>query len=354
VIFISRIQNDNSLNQTCILGNDVLLYESKICEILTHIRKPGDFRTPPKIAIISPTSYSRTVVADSIAREISVLVKRKNFSGEPFGKRELENLFEEHAVYVCEECQYLYERRPHGFDLLRLFLSSLVTNSRQVITTWNQYSWNFLSGFLHIERWFPIIITLPLLSLPELKKYLIADGKENLHFIIDTELDNSLELVRKDYDITISSLNLSFSIPYLTVQRRYASYIPLLADKQALPEELIFREIYRLSSGEPGIALKIFHDAIVEDEIRVTHLPKPLSVPELYAIDIFVLTLILMYELPVYSRLNESIQDKAMLNSSLYRLVSSGLVIRNEEVWCISLEGFAPVVDYLKQRRMIW
>jgi hypothetical protein len=314
--------------------------KSRVCEILAHIRKPGDFRTPPKIAIISPTSYSRTIVADCLSREISILVRNINFSGNETLLPDFEGFFDEHAVYICEECQYLYERRPHGFDLLRSFLSSLVTNSRQVITTWNQYSWNFLCGFLHIERWFPIVITLPLLTLPELKQYLLPERKDEIRFTIDIDLDNTLEFVSKDLDVNIASLNLAFSIPYITIQRRYASFIPLLADKEAIPEELIFREIHRLSAGEPGIAREIFQNAMVEEEIRFSRLPKPSQIPDLDAIDIFVLTLILMYESPVYSRLNESVNDKAMLNSSLYRLVSAGLIMRKEDMWSVSFEGF--------------
>ncbi len=354
MIQIYRNQNGESTNQACILGNEVPLYESRVCEILTHIRKPGDFRTPPKIAIISPTSFSRTIVADCLSREISVLVRNINFSEKESLQPDFEGFFDEHAIYICEECQYLYERRPHGFDLLRSFLSSLVTNSRQVITTWNQYSWNFLCGFLHIERWFPIVITLPFLTLPELKQYLLPERNDEIRFTIDIDLDNTLELVRKDFDVNISSLNLAFSIPYLTIQPRYVSYIPLLADKEAMPEELIFREIHRLSAGEPGIAREIFQNAMVEDEIRFSRLPKPSQIPDLDVIDIFILTLILMYESPVYSRLNESVNDKALLNSSLYRLVSAGLIMLNDDMWSVSFEGFSSVVEYLKQRRMIW
>jgi len=43
-----------------------------------------------------------------------------------------------------------------------------------------------------------------------------------------------------------------------------------------------------------------------------------------------------------------------MLNSSLYRLVSAGLIMRKEDMWSVSFEGFSSVVEYLKQRRMIW
>lgn len=294
------------------------------------------------------------MVADSVSREISTLVKKIDFSTEIIGKKEIESLFEENVIYICEECQCLYERRPHGFDILRMFLSNLVTNSRQIITTWNQYSWNFLSGFLNIERWFPIVVSLPLLSLPQMQQYLLSGGNDTLRFIIDTDLDNSLELVRKDFEITFAPLNFSFSLPYLTVRRRYASYIPFFAEKKALPEELIFRELYRLSSGEPGIASKLFHDVIMDDEIRFQKLPKSPPIPNLYAIDNYILTLILMYESPVYSRLNQSVQDKALLNSSLYRLLSAGLIIRDGEKWSISAQGFAPAVSYLTQRRMIW
>lgn len=353
VTIFNGVNGKNTLSE-CYLGNDIPLYQSQICEILTHIRKPGDLRTPPKIAIISPTAYSRNTTAESISREISVLVRTIDFSKKNIGRGDLNTLFEEDAVYICQECQYLFERRPHGFDLLRSFLSQLVTNSRQVITTWNQYSWNFLSGFLHIERWFPIVIPLPFLSLSDLQEYLLTGESEQIRFTIDIELDNTLELVRKDVDVDIESLNLTFSIPYLTIRRRYASYVPLLADKKILPEELIFREIFRLSLGEPGIGYQIFQNAKNENEIRFSLLPKSLIVPELSAIDNFILTLILMYENPVYSRLNQSIHDKAVLNSSLYRLSSAGLLMRDEDTWKITAEGFAPVVSYLTQRRMIW
>jgi len=351
---ISQNKNGQKNQYECFLANDVSLYPSQICEVLTHIRKPGDIRTPPKIAIISPTSFPRQKVSESISREISVLVKNISFSENPVNKEFFETLFDEDAVYICQDCHYLFERNPHGFDLLRFFLSQLVTNSRQVITTWNQYSWNFLRGFLHIERWFPIVIFLPLLSSSELREYLLSLETEIIRFAIDIELDNSLELVRKEFKVEFNSLNIDLSLPYLTVRPRYASKIPLLSDKNVLPEEIIFREIFRLSLGEPGIAHEIFQKGKIDDEVRFSHLPDFMQVPPLSPIDIFILTLILMYEYPVYSRLNQSIHDKAILNSSLYRLVSAGLVTRNDHTWSITPEGFAPVVSYLSQRRMIW
>ena len=342
------------MNNSCLLANDVSLYSNQMCEILTHIQRPGDIGVPPKIAIISPVYSSRHLFAQDLSREISVLVKNFNFSGEVTGPEQIKVLFNENAAYICEECQYLYERRPHGFDLLRLFLSHLVTNSRQIITTWNQYSWNFLSGFLHIERWFPIVISLPSLSIPELREYLLSSEDSKNRLVIDTQLDNSLEFIRKDIKINVSSLNVSLSLPYVSIRRRYASSLPFIAHKDTLPEELIIREIHRLSNGEPGIAKKIFQNAIVDDEIRFSKLPKGLVIPNLSPIEVFILTLILMYESPTFSRLFHSIQEKAILNSSLYRLISTGLVEKEENILRVTPEGFAPVVSYLSQRRMIW
>jgi hypothetical protein len=61
-----------------------------------------------------------------------------------------------------------------------------------------------------------------------------------------------------------------------------------------------------------------------------------------------------MYEHPTYIRLKQSIHDDAILNSSLYGLVSAGIIARNEDEWYVTPEGFASTVWYLLQRRMIW
>ncbi|PKL60220.1 MAG: hypothetical protein CVV33_03795 [Methanomicrobiales archaeon HGW-Methanomicrobiales-4] len=354
MINISTNYSEEQLNNPCILGYEVAIYKSEICEILNQIRRPGDIRTPPKIAVISPTFFSRNMVAESVAREITVLVKRENFQRQELKPELFDDLFDENRVFICEECQYLYERHPHGFDLLRSFLSQIVTNPRQIITTWNQYSWNFLSGFLQIERWFPIVITLPFLSRIEMQQFLLSTQQEGFRYVIDKELDNTLEFVRKDLDVTISSINLSFSIPYLSIRRRYATYIPLLADKKTLPEEIIFGAIYRLSLGDPGIASAFWNQAKVETEIRFSRLSESVMIPDLFPLDIFILTSILMYEYPTYNRLIQFVKDDAILNSALYRLVSAGVVARNEEEWYVTTEGFAPAVQYLIQRRMIW
>jgi hypothetical protein len=338
----------------CILGSEVPIYQSQICEILANIRRPGDIRTPPKIAIISPTQFSRDMVAESLSREITVLVKFINFYELQLEEEHFKTIFDENRVYVCQECQYLYERRPHGFDLLKAFLSQIVTNPRQIITTWNQYSWNFLSGFLQIERWFPIVITLPFLSKTDMQRFLLSTQKEEFQYVIDRDMDNTLEIVRKNFDLIISSINLSISIPYLSIRRRYATYIPLLADKKTIPEEIIFGAIFRLSLGDPGLASKFWNLAKVGNEIRFSLLSESVTIPDLFTLDIFILTTILMYEHPTYIRLNKSVNDEAILNSSLYRLVSAGVVVRNEEEWHITAKGFAPAVQYLLQRRMIW
>jgi hypothetical protein len=341
-------------DEGCILGNDVPIYQSQICEILANIRRPGDTRTPPKIAIISPTQFSRNMVAESVSREITVLVKSINFYEQQPEENHFKTIFNENRVYVCRECQYLYERRPHGFDLLKAFLSQIVTNPRQIITTWNLYSWNFLSGFLQIERWFPIVITLPFLSKTEMQRYILSMQKEEFLYVIDKDMDNTLEIEIKKFDLTISSINLSLSVPYLSIRRRYATYIPLLADKKTIPEEIIFGAIFRLSLGDPGLASKFWNLAKVENEIRFSLLSKSVIIPDLFTLDIFILTTILMYEHPTYARLNQSVNDEAILNSSLYRLVSAGVVAREDEEWHITAKGFAPTVQYLIQRRMIW
>jgi len=138
------------------------------------------------------------------------------------------------------------------------------------------------------------------------------------------------------------------------MRRRYATFIPLLADKKTLPEEIIFGAISRLSLGDPGIASEFWNRAMVEDEIRFSLLYESIMIPDLFTQDIFILTLILMYEHPTYARLNQSVNDEAILNSSLYRLISAGIIARNEEECYITPEGFAPAVRYLIQRRMIW
>lgn len=345
---------EDQFNTKCPLGYEVAIYQSQICDGLNHIRRPGDTRTPPKIAIISPTFFSRNLVADSLAREITVLVKRVNFHLHDLNTEPIETLFEVNNVYICEECQYLYERHPHGFDLLRRFLSQIVTNPRQIITTWNQYTWNFLSGFLQIERWFPIVIILPFLSRVEMQEYLLSIHKESFRYVIDKKLNKSLEFVRKEYALTLPELNLSLSIPYLSLRRRYASYIPLFTKKEKMPEEIIFGAIFRLSLGDPGIAYKIWMRSFFDDEVRYSRISEAVKIPDLFTLDIFVLTLILMYEYPTYTLLNQSVSDRAILNSSLYRLVSAGVIIRNDEEWSITPEGFAPAIQYLLQRRMIW
>ena len=241
-------------NGACYLGNDIQLYQDHVCEILGKIKKPGESGTSPKIAIISQTNFSRNYVSDSLYREISTLVKRINFREIFIRADDMENLFDEQVIYICEECQYLFERHPHGFNNLRAFLSAVITNPRQIITTWNQYSWNYLSGFLHIERWFPIDVSLPFLELDGMKRYLLSSHNENLEFIIDKKLDNSIDIVRKDYSLYFEPLNLTLKIPYLTLQRRYTKMLPFYMKKEVNAEDFIIRAIHQLSLGEPGIS----------------------------------------------------------------------------------------------------
>lgn len=346
--------SDTQTNQTCILGTDVPVYSSELCEILTHIRKPGESGTPQKIAIISPTCYSRTMIADNLSREISVLVRRIDFATFEPDVASLRSLFDEERVYICENCQYLYERRPHGFDLLRSFLGEMITNPRQIITTWNQYSWNFLSGFLHIEQWFPVLVRLSFLSLPALHQFMQVSYRDPVHYIIDADVENRLEVVRKDLNLGLSSLKLSLSIPYLAFSRRYSSVLPFRGDTEKMPEEIIMRTIYRKSLGDPGIAMQLWDAARVEDQIRLSLLSRHVTIPPLSAMDNYLLSLILMFERPGYSRLLSSIRDQATLNSSLYRLSSARVITRIDDGWEVLPDGFSPAVEYLVQRRMIW
>lgn len=345
---------DGQANRICILGTDVPVYSSELCKILTHIKKPGESGTPQKIAIISPTSYSRTMLADNLSREISVLVRRIDFAAFEPDVTSLASLFDEERVYVCENCQYLFERRPHGFDLLRSFLGEMITNPRQIITTWNQYSWNFLSGFLHIEQWFPVLVRLSFLALPALRQFMQVRFPDPVLYVMDADVEDRLEIVKKDLHLGLSSLRLSLSIPYLTFSRRYSSVIPFRADLEKMPEEIIMRTIFRKSLGDPGVAMQLYNTARVEDQIRLSLLSRHITIPSLSTMDNYLLSLILMYEQPGYSRLLSSIQDQATLNSSLYRLSSAGVISRFDDGWGVLPDGFAPAVEYLVQRRMIW
>lgn len=338
----------------CYLGNDIRVYQSVVCEILGRIKKPGESGLPPKMAIISETRYSRSRVVEDLSREISILVKRINFRDTVVHADDMESLFDEQVVYICEECQFLFERHPHGFDNLRAFLSAVITNRRQIITTWNQYSWNYLSGFIHVERWFPVMVSLPLLSLETMKEYLLSGSDEEPEFCLDKKLENPLEIARKDYSLTISPVNLTLKIPYLALQRRYTSMIPFYVRKAIIPEEYIMRAIHQLSMGEPGISLEIYHNATADGRICISHVPEPAVIPSLSPQEMYILTLILMYEQPTYSYLFRSVHDDSVLNSALYRLMSAGVITRKGENWSLTPEGFAPAVRYLMQRRMIW
>lgn len=339
---------------SCYIGNDIQLYQEQVGDILGNIKKPGESGTLPKIAIISQTYFSRNFVSESLCREISTLVKRINFQDIIIRADDMKNLFDEQVIYICEECQFLFERHPHGFDILRAFLSAVITNRRQIITTWNQYSWNYLSGFIHIERWFPKAVSLPFLELDDLKSYLLLSSDENLVFCLDRKLNNPIDIVRRKYSLSLDPLNLTLEIPYITLQKRYTNMIPFYKKNEVNAEDFIIRAIHQLSLGEPGISNELFNKAIHEGQLCVSNIPEPATIPPLSPHEMYILTLILMYEQPTYSYLIRSVHDDSVLNSALYRLMASGVIYRDEENLALTPEGFAPAVRYLMQRRMIW
>jgi hypothetical protein len=274
----------------------------------------------------------------------------------------LDTLEKSGDVVLVDNCQYLFSRKIGGFKKLDIFLNAVASSNKLFITTWNQFSWDYLRFMYPLESIFPVRIELPRLGPEELKKMVMANCEWQMTFVDDTIAKNDQCFDFSDFPVVLPILKrtVKFPIPridYFALKCLIHEKIWPSKQKDATSvEDRVFLRLKDVSEGNPGVAQAIWKKSILRSEGTIK--PEDIIKPQ-YKIDInynqaYLLYLIMCMECVSIEELKGIIDPNANVNRSVYDLERNGLIRVDNELLSIVPEALHSIESYLKSMRLVW
>jgi hypothetical protein len=265
-------------------------------------------------------------------------------------------------IVLVDNCHFLYSRRIGGFERLDLFLNTVASSEKLFITTWNQFSWNYLRFIFPLERIFPVRIELPRLGPEEIKKMVMTGWRGQMTFAEEevTKKEEWLESSEFSADIKPLKRTLRISLPridYLVLKSRILEKIRPAEQKGEISvEDKVFRRLRDVSEGNPGAAIAIWNRSVptAEGAIKPADIIKPQYEIDLSYDQAFILSVILSMECVCIQELKGIIDPNANLNRFIHELERIGLISVDNELLSIVPEALHSVESYLKSVLLVW
>ncbi len=342
-------------NSAAVSGRPVIGIEKELQEIDEAIQRFGD-GAPAHIAIVSEPLGGRTTIANEIRRLYGERVNYLplNFVISPASLPDFSACPED--IILIDNCRLLATRRIGGFDVLDAFLRAMISSKKLFITTWNIYSWQYLSAVMNIEAYFSTIIVLAKMDAPDLKKMIMSRYKPGeIRFICDETAERSMffSLVHKQIrlplngaEVSIPWIKLNFTLMLRRLPRKKRIQISL--------EDLIFEKINRISRGTPGVAVLLWESSMKDNVISPNSITETTYSINLDTSDSFILTIILSMKSLQEEDLTAIVGSEMDIRRVLYRLVREGLVRNDDGYYSIPAFALEPVAEYLKKTRRLW
>lgn len=342
-------------NPTAGSGTVVIGLEKELQEIDEAIERFGD-GAPAHIAIVSEPLGGRTTIANEIRRLYGERVNYLplKFVISPASLPDFSACPED--IILIDNCRLLAMRRIGGFDVLDAFLRALISSKKLFITTWNMYSWQYLSAVMNIEAYFSTIIVLAKMDAPDLKKMIMSRYKPGeIRFISDGTAERSMffslvhkqiRLPLKGTEVSIPWIKLNFTLMLRRLPRKKRIQISL--------EDLVFEKINRISRGTPGVAVLLWESSLNDNVISLNAITETTYSINLDTSDSFILTIILSMKSLKEEDLIAIVGSEMDIRRVLYRLVREGLVRNDDGYYSIPAFALIPVAEYLKKTRRLW
>ncbi len=159
-------------------------------------------------------------------------------------------------ILFVEDCQHLYRRQIGGFEALDAFLREIPSRDTLVVTSWNQYAWEYLEAVRATDRTFPLVITVPSLDRDEMATSITAgldafptlvdDREEGLSRVVTTET-RAIDLW--------GGRRVQLSVPKLDLTSLRS---PESAARRRAMRDLAFEYLTRSSGGNLGVAAELW------------------------------------------------------------------------------------------------
>ncbi len=301
------------------------------------------------IAIVSDPFAGRSTLVEYLARDY--LTTTIAFNSVMTEKAFISTLHDANNIIIMDNCHFLAMRKIGGFAQLDEFLRFLSKSDKLFITTWNTYSWSYLSAVKNLDEFFPKVIRLHPMNAESLKKMIISHYGDNIKYIDDAaSKDRRLSISWKCVHITIpfSSTTRCLPWPYLNLSSIFHK------KKRENAEQLVFDRLKRVSGGNPGIARKIWDASIDYPKIGLSSIKEPTFDTDLSINEAFLLGIILTMEKIELGDLAEIAGPEIDVEESLYILMNRELVAREEGYYIINYRALKSVKSYLELNRMVW
>ena len=330
-------------------------YERELKTIAEAIEQSGS-DTPSHIAIVAEPMGGRTTIVAEIRR----------LYGDRVSYLPLEFVIKQDALpdFTClvndiiliDNCQFLATRVIGGFDVLDTFLRMQITSKKIFITTWNTYSWQYLSSVMSIDAYFPTIVALSKIDTPVLKQMILTRHKSGeIRFVDEGTAGGSMffsvihRMVRLPFtetDISIPWIKMNFTVMLHRLPRKKRVQISI--------EDVIFEKINRIADGNPGVAILLWDTSLKDNTISLSAITETPYFISLDTNESFILSVILSMESLHAKDLSAIAAGEIDIERVLYRLVQQDLVIDSAGYYSIAPFALRPVTDYLRKTRRLW
>jgi hypothetical protein len=323
-------------------------YEKELEQAVTAVK---DYLAGKRtnIAIVSDPFAGRTTLVDTLARDYKTTTI--SFSSVMTEKAFISTLHEANDIVIMDNCHFLAMRKIGGFVQLDEFLRFLSSSDKLFITTWNTYSWSYLSAVKNIDKYFPKVIRLPPMDSESLKQIILSRYNKDVEFVDDT--------ASEERKLSISWTCIHIRIPFSTTTYCLPwPYIDLSLifhkKKEETAEKIVFDRLTRASNGNPGVARKIWDASIEFPTIWVSSIKEPSFDIDLDINEKFLLGIILMMEAIQLGDLSEIAGPEIDVEKSLYILMSHELIVDEKGFYTINYRALKSVIGYLELSRMVW
>jgi len=342
-------------DQTAVSGNPVIGLEKELQQITEAIGRFGS-GVPEHIAIVAEPLGGRTTLVSEIRRRHGEKVHYLplEFVISPSHLPDFSSIPEE--IILIDNCRFLATRMIGGFDVLDAFLHAQISSKKLFITTWNAFSWQYLSAVMNIDAYFPTIITIGRMDTPVLKQVILSRHRPGeIRFLDEGAAERSMfySLIHKKVhlplmanEIFIPWIKLNFTVMLRRLPRKKRIQVSI--------EDVIFEKINRIARGNPGVAILLWESSLKEHTISLAAITETPYTIDLDTNESFILTIILSMKSLHEKDLAAIAGSEMNIRRVLYRLVQQGLV--RDEAGYYSVPPFAlgPVIEYLKKTRRLW
>lgn len=333
---------------------EMIGFQDEIAKIQTAI---ADFECGKSlnIAIISEPFSGKTTIIDAIEKMNPQKATRLSFSSIVKSKEEIKIPEDSKRVVIIDDCNFLYERKIGGFEILEYFLRSVVSSNKIFITTWNLYSWNYLDEVLNIGDFFPVQIKLPKLTKDQIKESILSMHEANeIKFEEDVAFEKEKVFEPRKFTISIKPLEKKIHIPYYKLNYSLLKVRLLQKEERVGIEELIFEKIQRISNGNPGVSKIIWNKSLEYPIIKPSKINDVSFNIDLDYKESFVLFLILSMKSINSDELSEILGPDFQVDKIIFRLSNQGLIAVDDISCNIKPEALKSIVDFLKKLRLVW